>query len=43
MADVRQPVAGAHRRVPRPGTYGTAAPVGLHGRTRSLHTLGIHA
>jgi hypothetical protein len=43
MDDVRQPVAEAHRHVPRPGTYGTVAPAGLHGRARSLHALGIHA
>jgi hypothetical protein len=43
MADVRQPVAGANRHVPRPGTYGTAAPAGLPSRTRSLHAPGIHA
>jgi hypothetical protein len=43
MTDVCQPVAGAHRHVPRPGTYGTAAPAGLPSHTRPLHTPGIHA
>jgi hypothetical protein len=43
MANVHQPVAGAHHHVPRPGTYGIAVPAGLPGRARSLHTPRIHA
>jgi hypothetical protein len=43
MVDVGQPMAGADRHVPRPGTYGTAVFAGLSGHTRSLHAPRIHA
>jgi hypothetical protein len=42
MADVRQPVVGAHHDVPRPHSSGAAAPTGLHGHAGHLHVPRIH-
>jgi hypothetical protein len=37
MVNVREPVVGAHRHVPRPGAHRPAAGAGFHGYDGALH------
>jgi hypothetical protein len=41
MADVCEPVAGAHHHVPRPVAHWPAMATGLHGHDRALHPIGL--
>jgi hypothetical protein len=42
LTDLRQPMAGAHRHVPRSTSERLPAPAGSDGRTRLLPSSGIH-
>jgi hypothetical protein len=42
LADLRQPVAGAHRHIPRSASGRFSAPAGPDGRARLLPSSGIH-
>jgi hypothetical protein len=41
MADVCEPVVGAHRHVPRPVAHRPATAAGFHGHDRALHPTGL--
>jgi hypothetical protein len=41
MADVREPIAGAHCHVPRPGAHQPTAATGFHGHDGVLHPTGL--
>jgi hypothetical protein len=42
MADVCEPVAGAHRHVPRPIAHRPATAAGFHGHDEALHPTGLY-